>query len=209
MVSMLEIAGHVAKSTSLRGQSLNKENDKAHNSGPTNYLPKITQSGILTKKYFLSFRFFHLASFLFMFPPSWRSALAVAKDGACGGGTDTSCPLGPGITPTWSTFSATSGANGADSWRSGGNPGASSASGGGSRATIWKAMVGLGGVTSATWQPSRVSLIHDEGNHLRHGNVARILQFRVEHLGLPPHIPRNIHHITYFLHREGGILHLL
>jgi hypothetical protein len=70
-------------------------------------------------------------------------------------------------------------------------------------------MVGLGGVTFATWQPSRVSLIHDEGNHFHPGNVARILQFRVEHLGLPPHIPRDIHHITYLLHREGGILHLL
>jgi hypothetical protein len=45
--------------------------------------------------------------------------------------------------------------------------------------------------------------------HLRLGNVVRILQFRVEHLGLPPHIPRDIHHITYLLHREGDILHLL
>jgi hypothetical protein len=31
---MLEIAGHVAESTSLKDQSLNKENDKAYNSGP-------------------------------------------------------------------------------------------------------------------------------------------------------------------------------
>jgi hypothetical protein len=110
---MPEIAGHVAESTSLRGQSLNKENDKAHNSGPPNYLPKTTQNGILTKNYSLSFRFFHLASFLFMLPPSWRSALSVAKDGACGGGTDTSCLSGPGITPMWSTISATFGASSA------------------------------------------------------------------------------------------------
>ena len=52
-------------------------------------------------------------------------------------------------------------------------------------------------------------MIHDEGNHLRPGNVACILQFRVEHLGLRPHIPWDIHHITHLLHREGGILHLL
>jgi hypothetical protein len=70
-------------------------------------------------------------------------------------------------------------------------------------------MVGLSGVTSATWQPSKVSLIHDEGNHLRPGNVARILQFRVEHLGFPPHIPLDIHRITHILYREGGIFHLL
>jgi hypothetical protein len=48
----------------------NKENDEAHNSGPPNYLPKTTPNEILTKNYSLSFRFFSLASFLFMFPPS-------------------------------------------------------------------------------------------------------------------------------------------
>ena len=112
---------------------------------------------ILSKNYFLSFRFFNLAFFLCMFPPLWRSALSVAKDGTQGGGTDTSCPSGPEITPTRSTVSATSDASGADSWLSGGNPGASGASGGGSRATTRKAMTRLGGVTSATWQPSRVS----------------------------------------------------
>ena len=114
MVSMLEIAGHVAESTSLRGQSLDKENDKEHNLGPTNYLPKTTQNRILTKNYSLSFRFFHLASFLLCFRSSRRSALSVAKDGACGDGTDTSCPLGLGITPTWSIVSATSGASSTD-----------------------------------------------------------------------------------------------
>ena len=53
---------------------------------------KTTQKESLTKNYSLSFRFFGLASFLFMIPSSWRLALSVAKDGARGGGIDTSCP---------------------------------------------------------------------------------------------------------------------
>ena len=85
MVSMLEIAGHVAlwQSTLLKGQNLNKQNEKAHNLGPTNYLPKTIQNGILTKNYSLSFRFFSLATFLFCLCSSRRSTLSVAKDGAC------------------------------------------------------------------------------------------------------------------------------
>ena len=46
------------------------------------------------------------------------------------------------------------------------------------------------------------SLIHDEGNHLLPENVARILQIRVEHLGISSHILRYIHNITHLLHRE-------
>ena len=98
---------------------LNKENDNAHNSGPPNYLPKTTLNETLTKNYSLSFRFFILTFFSFMFPPSWRSALSVAKDGSCGGGIDTSCPSDLRIIPTRSTVSATSGASGADRWLSG------------------------------------------------------------------------------------------
>ena len=66
---MLEIASHVVpwQSTLLRDRNLNKKIDEAHNLGLTNYLPKTTQNGILTKKYFLSFRFLSLVSF---FPAS-------------------------------------------------------------------------------------------------------------------------------------------
>ena len=109
--------------------------------------PKQSTNGVLTKNYSLSFHFFNLASFLFMLSSSRRSTLSVAKYGGHGCGTNTSCPLGPEITPTRSTVSATSGAGGADSWLSDG----------GSWATTWKSMARLGGVTSATWQPSRIS----------------------------------------------------
>ena len=95
--------------------------------------PKQPQNETLTKNYFLSFRLFTLVSFLFMLPPSRRSALSVAKDEARGNGTDTSCPLGQKITPTRSTVSATSDDSGADSWLSAGNLGASDASDDGSR----------------------------------------------------------------------------
>ena len=104
-----------SQSISWKGKKSKQKNDKAHNSGPPNYLPKTTLNGILTKNYSLSFCFFNLGSFLCMVPPSWRSALSVAKDRARGGGTDTSCPSGPGMTSTRSTASTTSGASGADS----------------------------------------------------------------------------------------------
>ena len=56
--------------------------------------------------------------------------MSVAKDEPRGGGINTSCPSGPRMTPTRSTASETSGDSGADSWLSGGNSGASIASGG-------------------------------------------------------------------------------
>jgi hypothetical protein len=148
MVSVLEIAGHVAVLTIHLMERSKNQRKKMTRHTTRGHLT--TPNEILTKNYSLSFRFFSLSSFLFMFPPSWRSAMSVAKDGTRGGGTDTSCLLGPGITPTLSVVSATSGANGADCWLSGGNSGARMASGGGSRVTIWKAILGLGGVTSAT-----------------------------------------------------------
>ena len=92
-----------------------------------------------------------------MFPPSWRSTLSVAKDGTRGGGTDTSCQLGLGMTPTRSTASTTSGASGADSWLFDGNLGARITSGGESRTNPWKSVVRLGGVTSAMWPTPWVS----------------------------------------------------
>ena len=92
-----------------------------------------------------------------MLLPSWRSALSVAKDGTRGGGTDTSCPWGPGLISTRSTASVTSGTSGADSLLSGGNLGVRIASGGGSRAITQKVMARLGGVTSAMWPSSWVT----------------------------------------------------
>ena len=101
------------QSTSLRSQNLNKENNKAHNSVHLTTCPNQPKNGFLIKNYSLSFRFFNLVSFLFMLPLlSRRSALSVTKDGARGGGTYTMCPLGPRITSTLSTVSATSGASG-------------------------------------------------------------------------------------------------